>query len=88
MKGIWNKIKALWYGNLNKNLKLISEKVGAFICTVLGLFTPVLQFIVEPLIPVVGNFIMGTYVAFVAVLAYTIMKIMRENGYHDSKETK
>lgn len=78
----WELLKEFWSENITKNIRKISERIGSFITTVLGLSIPVVLYYTAGIIPpVIGTFLYGTWVALVVVTSACIMRIMK-NGYH------
>lgn len=78
----WDLFKDFWRNNITKNIRKISERIGTFITTVLGLSIPVVMYYTKMVIPEVwGTFIYGSWVALVVVVSACVMRIMK-NGYH------
>lgn len=88
MSNIRKSLIDFWRKNFAKHMKKISEKIGAFITTTMTLFVPVFHNIVSvSLPPLLADFFVGVYIAFVTMMTYSIMKVMK-NGNGNSEEKK
>lgn len=87
LREFWNKLKGFWSDNLLKSYKKISAKLAAFISSLLILFTPVVRFYSDCIVPIVwGEFLYGAYLTTVVLInAFLFITMKNGNGNGNGK---